>query len=170
MGLGPSLSLEAVTAQNLRDVDSVFDDLEAYSLHVDGVPRRADAARAFVSTRPPGCEPQRKHVFLARSHTRAVGLLDLIDGYPSAGTVFIGLLAIRESAQGAGFGRALYREAERFAREHLEARGLRLAVVKTNPVIGFWTQMGFHATGEVKPFRGERVLSQAVLMEKDLST
>jgi len=170
MGWGPSLSLEAVTAQNLRDVDSVLDDLEAYSLRVDGVPRRADAARAFVSTLPPGCEPQRKHVFLARSRARAVGLLDLIDGYPSAGTVFIGLLAIRQGAQGAGFGRALYREAERFAREDLEARVLRLAVVKTNPVADFWTKMGFHATGEIKPFRGERVTSQVLLMEKDLST
>ncbi|MCJ2086785.1 GNAT family N-acetyltransferase [Methylobacterium sp. E-005] len=168
MGFGQPLSLEAVTKQNLRDVDGVFDELETYSLAVDGVRRRADAAHAFVSTRPPGCEPQRKHVFLARSGTRAVGLLDLIDGYPSAGTVFIGLLAIRGSAQGAGLGRALYGEAERFARADLGARVLRLAVVKTNPVVGFWTRMGFHMTGAIKPFQGERVMSQAMVMEKDL--
>lgn len=168
MGCGPRLLLEAVSAQDLCAVDAVFDELETYSLRVDGVRRRADAADAFINALPQGCEPHRKHAFLARSGALTVGLLDLIDGYPSAGTAFIGLLAIRESAQGAGLGRALYCEAERFAREGLGARVLRLAVVKSNPVVGFWTQMGFHATGEIKPFRGERVTSQSIVMEKDL--
>jgi hypothetical protein len=44
MGYDTPLSLEACTAQDLRAVDAVFDDLEAYSRRVDGVPRRADAA------------------------------------------------------------------------------------------------------------------------------
>jgi ribosomal protein S18 acetylase RimI-like enzyme len=120
------------------------------------------------SSAPAHRAANRKHAFLARSGALAVGLLDLIDGYPSAGTVCIGLLAIRQSAQGAGLGRALYREAERFARDELGARVLRLAVVATNPVIGFWTRMGFRPTGETKPFCGESVTSLSILMEKHL--
>ncbi len=97
-----------------------------------------------------------------------VGLLDIVDGYPVPGTAFIGLLAVRESAQKSGVGRALFREAERLARDDLRARNLRLAVVETNPVMGFWMKMGFRPTGEVKPFEGEVLKSSAALMEKEL--
>ncbi|WP_167367626.1 GNAT family N-acetyltransferase [Methylobacterium pseudosasicola] len=153
---------------DLRTVDAVFDDLTAYSMRVDGVPRRADAASAFVTALPPGCAPRNKHAFLARCDDTAIGLLDLIDGYPKAGTAFIGLLAIRQSAQGSGLGRMLCQAAERFARDTLQAQSLRLAVVETNPVLGFWTRMGFGPTGEIKPFQGERITTRAIGMEKQL--
>jgi GNAT superfamily N-acetyltransferase len=162
------LSLVAITSNDLGEVNAVFDDLTAYSMQVDGVPKREDAAFAFVTARPSGCELRNKHAFLAKCSGAVIGLLDLIDGYPAPGTAFIGLLAIRQSAQGAGFGRALYQAAEHFAREDLRARTLRLAVVETNPVLGFWARMGFEPTGETRPFHGERLTSQAVLMEKQL--
>ncbi|MCJ2122538.1 GNAT family N-acetyltransferase [Methylobacterium sp. J-077] len=149
-------------------MDTVFDDLTAYSMRIDGVPRREDAASAFVTALPPGCEPRNRHAFLAKCEAASIGLLHLIDGYPTAGTAFIGLLAIRQSAQGAGLGRALCQTTERFARKNLHVHTLRLAVVATNPVQGFWTRMGFDPTGETKPFQGKRVTSQAILMEKQL--
>ncbi|MCJ2141473.1 GNAT family N-acetyltransferase [Methylobacterium sp. E-066] len=162
------VSLVAVTSNDLRAVDAVFDDLTAYSMRVDGVPKREDGASGFATGLPPGCAPRDKHAFLAQCDGVAIGLLDLIHGYPAAGTAFIGLLAIRESAQGAGFGRRLCQAAEEVARNDLKARTLRLAVVETNPVLGFWTRMGFGPTGEIRPFRGERVTSRTILMEKQL--
>lgn len=162
------VSLVVVTPDDLRAVDAVFDDLTAYSMRVDGVPRRADAAAAFVTMLPPGCDLHNRHAFLAKCDDTAIGLLHLVNGYPTAETAFIGLLAIRESAQGSGLGRALYQAAEQFARKNLHVCTLRLAVVETNPVMSFWTRMGFSPTGEIKPFRGERVTSRAILMRKQL--
>ncbi|MDX8495315.1 GNAT family N-acetyltransferase [Mesorhizobium sp. VK22B] len=163
-----SVSLVAVTPDDLREVENIFGDLTTYSQRVDGVRRRDGAAYAFATALPPGYKPSDKHAFLVKRGDVPVGLLDVINGYPSLGTVFIGLLAIRESAQGSGIGRALVHEAEQFARYNLKARTIRLAVVETNPVFGFWTKMGYRATGEVKPFEGETISSRAVLMEKKL--
>lgn len=162
------VSLVAITSDDLRAVDAVFDDLTAYSVRIDGVPKREEAASAFATALPPGCAPRDKHAFLALCDSVAIGLLDLIHGYPATGTAFIGLLAIRQSAQGSGLGRMLYQAAERFARNDLKARALRLAVVEANPVVGFWTRMGFGPTGEIRPFQGERVTSRTILMEKRL--
>lgn len=163
-----TVSLVPIGASNLGEVDAVFDELTAYSMHVDGVSRRSGAASALANAIPPGWTIRDKHAFLARHQGAAVGLLDLIDGYPLRGTAFIGLLAVRESAHGKGLGRALYLATEQLARERLGARTLRLAVVESNPVIGFWTKMGFRPTGEVKPYQGEATSSRAVLMEKSL--
>ena len=162
------ISLLAVTSDDLREVDAIFDDLTTYSMRVDGVPKREDAASAFVTALPLGCESHNAHAFLAKRDVRAIGLLHLTNGYPTSGTAFIGLLAICQNAQGSGFGRALCQAAEQFARKHLHVHTLRLAVVATNPVSGFWARMGFEATGQTKPYRGERVTAQAMLMEKRL--
>lgn len=152
----------------LREVDDVFDDLTTYSQRVDGVARRSHAAHEFATALPPGRELRHKYAFLAKLGDVAVGLADIIDGYPSRGTAFIGLLAVRETVQGSGIGQRLFQEVERFARNELGARTMRLAVVEANPVIGFWVKMGFHPTGEVKPFEGEAIKSQSILMEKVL--
>ncbi|MCV9938464.1 GNAT family N-acetyltransferase [Boseaceae bacterium BT-24-1] len=165
-----TILLVSVASDDLSEVNAIFDDLATYSQRVDGVPRRGDSAYTFATTVPSGHSPVSKHAFLAKRGEAVVGLLDVIDGYPSPGIAFLGLLAVRESAQGSGLGRALYCEAERFARGNLKARTMRLAVVETNPVIGFWTKMGFHPTGEVKPFEGETCTSHAVLMEKKLQS
>ncbi|MFY9292837.1 MAG: GNAT family N-acetyltransferase [Methylorubrum rhodinum] len=163
------LCLVRASADALADVEIVFDDLRAYSRRVDGMDGRADAARAFVTARPPGCGLRDKHAFVAYRHGVPIGLLDIIGDHPRPGTAFIGLLAVRESAHGAGLGRALYARTEAIMRWRLKARRARLAVVEANPVGGFWQAMGFGPTGEVKPYEGEAVRSRAVLMEKMLS-
>jgi ribosomal protein S18 acetylase RimI-like enzyme len=163
-----AVSLSPVTSGDLREIDEIFDDLTNYSLRVDGVSKRRNAADDFLTALPLGFEPRHKYAFLAKRGTAAVGLLDIVDGYPSPGTAFIGLLAVRETAQGLGVGGAIFREGERIALHSLKARTMRLAVVESNPVIGFWMKMGFSLTGEVKPFIGQTIKSRSVLMEKRL--
>lgn len=164
---GP-LCLVRASADALADIGAVFDDLRDYSRRVDGTDRRGHAVHDFVTARPPGCGPRDKHALVAYRHGVPTGLLDLIGDHPQPGTAFIGLLAVRESAHGAGLGRALYARAEHVMRFHLRARTARLAVVEANPVSGFWRTMGFGPTGEVRPYEGEAVRSRAILMEKAL--
>lgn len=163
-----TILLVPVTPDELGDVESIFDDLSGYSLNVDGVPRRHNAAYDFATALPAGQDLRHKHSFVARRDGLPVGLLDILNDYPASGTAFIGLLAIRENAQGRGVGRALFQEAERFARDVLKVTTLRLAVVEANPVAGFWKKMGFLPTGEIKLYEGEAVTSRAVLMEKQI--
>ncbi len=163
-----NIVLVPVETGNLHDVHAVFRELQAFSERVDGVSIRHDAARAFMTSLPPDHDPRKKHAFVAKTGGQSIGLLDMVADYPSPGTVFIGLLAVRESVHGVGFGKAIWRAAEDFARQHLKAEMLRLAVVEGNPVLGFWTKMGFTPTGEESPYRGERSVSRATLMQKSL--
>ncbi len=119
--------------------------LRRYSADTDGVAKRRDAAYAFFNAIPPGHPRNKKHAFLAKNDEWIVGLVDMIADYPAPGTVFVGLLAIREPLQGrgGGLGKALWLTAECFARDALNARRVRLAVVESNPVIGFWTKWAF---------------------------
>lgn len=163
------LELYRVDAGNLIDVETILADLRNYSQRVDGEPRRTGAATEFATALPAGSLVCDKHAFVAHRNGLPVGLLDIINRYPAPGSAFIGLLAVREGLHGIGLGRALYMEAEKFALNHLEARTIRIGVVETNAVTGFWQRMGFKATGEVKPHRGTSVSSRAILMEKTLS-
>ena len=165
-----TVSLSPANLGDLSEIDDIFDDLTHYSLRVDGVSKRSNAAYDFLYALPPGFEPRHKYAFLAKRGRVAVGLLDIVDGYPSFGIAFIGLLAVRETAQGLGVGGAIFREGERIALHSLKARTMRLVVVESNPVIGFWMKMGFSLTGEVKPFEGQSIKSHSVLMEKRLNS
>lgn len=167
MARGP-LCLVRASTDELTDIAVVFDDLRAYSRRIDGTDGRTNAAHEFIAARPPGCGLRDKHAFVAYRHGVPIGLLDIVGDHPRSGTAFIGLLAVRESEQGAGLGRALYARAEAIMRYRLGARTARLAVVEANPVSGFWRTMGFRPTGEVTPYAGEAARSRAVLMEKAL--
>jgi ribosomal protein S18 acetylase RimI-like enzyme len=153
---------------DLHEVDALFDRLVNYSLAVDGVMRRPQAGVDFATSFPPGKTSAHKHAFIIRIGGEPVGLLDLIERYPADRIAFIGLLAIAEDRHGAGLGKAAYLLAERFAREELNASALRLGVIESNPVAGFWRKMGFSETGEEKDFQGKVRASTVTLMEKTI--
>jgi hypothetical protein len=46
-------------------------------------------------------------------------------------------------------------------------RRLRLSVVRTNDnVLGFWHRTGFAETGEVRPWRYDKLQSEAILLDR----
>jgi ribosomal protein S18 acetylase RimI-like enzyme len=99
-----------------------------------------------------------------------VGVLDLLLRYPDAETVYLGLLLIERGRQGQGIGRAAMQALEgEVAARWPRARRLRLSVVRSNDnVLGFWRRMGFTETGEVRPWRYDKLESEAILMDKPL--
>jgi ribosomal protein S18 acetylase RimI-like enzyme len=168
---GPAdIHLLPLSTADEKLVDRIFDQLTSYSILAEGVTKVANAAMQFLTELPPGCGPAAKHVFAVMKDGQAVGLVDLVDGYPEKGTVFVGLLAIVEGRQGQGIGRAAERLIEEFVRG-LGAAKLRLAVVEGNAVgQAFWEKAGFRDTGERKPYAGEARRTTARLMEKLLKT
>ena len=147
-------------------VDAVFDQLTAYSMLAEGVAKTPDAAVQFLTELPPGRESRSKHVFAVMHGSEAVGLVDLVEGYPDKGTVFIGLLAIAETRHRQGIGSAAWRRVEEFACR-LGATKLRLAVVEGNTAgQAFWKKAGFHETGQRRQYAGEARTTTVRLMEK----
>ncbi len=79
----------------------------------------------------------------------AVGVLDLHLHYPEPGTAHIGLLLIRESCQGMGYGREIAAAVE-MALAGAGYRALRLSVTDENQgARDFWSRVGFAEVGRL---------------------
>jgi ribosomal protein S18 acetylase RimI-like enzyme len=163
-----SIVLKPIGIGDIALVDQILDGLREYSMRVDGVPKMTDGARHLLTAAPEGYGTESKYVFAVMLDSEPIGVVDVIRDFPTPSTGFIGLLAVVELHQHRGFGRATLAAIEHFARRDLAASKLRLAVVDTNPVLGFWHKMGFHETGEVNAYSGERVTGTARLLEKTL--
>ena len=99
-----------------------------------------------------------------------VGILDLLLRYPDDQTVYLGLLLIDRAHQGRGVGTAAFQALERDLLPRWPwARRLRLSVVGTNDqTLGFWRRLGFTETGEVRPWRYDKLESESILMDKPI--
>jgi uncharacterized protein len=163
-----SVTLKPIGINDIALVDEILDGLQEYSIRVDGVPKMTDGARHLLSATPDGYGRESKYVFAVMLDSEPIGVVDIIRDFPNPSTAFIGLLAVVETHQRRGLGRAAFKVVEQFARHELMASKLRLGVVVTNPVLEFWLMMGFRETGEVKSYSGERVTSTVLLLEKPL--
>lgn len=163
----PRSAFKRATRADLSAIERVFNQLPRYSLAVDGRTKTKDAALKTLESLPPDCTPDGKHLWIAYRRGMPVGLVDLFEDFPRPGIGFVGLLVVSERFHRRGIGRALCAELERRARR-LKQRRLRLVVIDTNPVQGYWKRMGFRRTGETHPYKGARTRRTLYFMEKQL--
>lgn len=155
---------------SIKDATIIQEILEAapnYEKNISGGFVGEKAAEDLMQALPPGIDQNDKHVLLIKDENYK-GVIDLVFGYPNGHTVFLGLLLLREDVQGNSFGKKSYQLIEDYIAQFEQVDRIRLAVVESNPVIGFWKKMGFTATGEIKPYENGSFKSRAILMEKKL--
>jgi ribosomal protein S18 acetylase RimI-like enzyme len=172
-GRRPAVALREVTGdpEEVAALQRILESDEDFSLRVTGHPPGPADAQSTLMFVPEGKSPDDKAVFGVWVEDELVGILDLLLRYPDDETVYLGLLQIDRSRQGQGIGAAAVRALER---ELLPgwpwARRLRLSVVRTNDqVLGFWRRLGFAETGEVRPWRYDKLESESILMDKPVA-
>jgi ribosomal protein S18 acetylase RimI-like enzyme len=172
-GQPPPVTLREVAGdpEELRALQRVMESDEGFALRVTGHPPGPADAQSTLMFIPEGRSPDDKAPFGVWAGDELVGILDLLLRYPDEETVYIGLLLIDRARQGQGIGAAASRALElEVLRRWPWARRLRLSVVRTNDqVLGFWRRMGFSETGEVHPWRYDRLESESILMDKPLA-
>ncbi len=161
--------LQRVDLTSVALVQSILEAAPQYLLNVDGVTSNPNDGHDTLTALPPGCSLDQKHVLVLRLNGAAVGVADVIQGYPDPTTAFIGLMLLREDRQKGGSGRMFYQKIEEKIRRELDCNRIRLSVVDSNPVIPFWEKMGFTLTGESSPHQGKTIVSTKRIMEKRLS-
>lgn len=118
-----------------------------YYRHCGTEPSEADI-RQDMTLLPPGAAPEDKYFLGYFRGDRLAAVLDLIDGYPSAETAYIGLFMVDGRFSGQGIGSRLVEE----LLEELKTAGfsrVRLAYQKANPQsTRFWTKNGFQLVEE----------------------
>jgi ribosomal protein S18 acetylase RimI-like enzyme len=155
------------SAEDLAAVRAVLDHAQGYARAVHGGAFGPEEAESVVRDLPPGAPGDAKRVFLIRSGESTVGVIECIVGYPTAGTLMLGMLVIDERRQGLGHGRQAVRWVEQHAREHEGCTRVRLGVVASNAsALGFWDAMGYERTGEIRPWAEGTVKSEVIVFEK----
>jgi ribosomal protein S18 acetylase RimI-like enzyme len=157
--------------EELRALQAVMESDEDFALRVTGHPPGPADAQSTLLFVPEGKSPDDKVVFGVWVDGELVGVLDLLLRFPDQETVYLGLLLIDRAWQGRGIGATACQALEREALVRWPwARRLRLSVVRTNgQVLGFWHRMGFAETGEVRPYRYDKLRSEAILMDKPVA-
>jgi ribosomal protein S18 acetylase RimI-like enzyme len=163
------VTLREVTGdpEELAALQRVMESDEEFALRVTGHPPGPADAQSTLMLVPEGSSPDDKGPGVWAGD-ELVGILDLLLRYPDDETLYIGLLQIDRPRQGQGIGAAACQALEREVEARWPwVRRLRLSVVRTNDqVLGFWRRMGFTETGEVRPWRYDKLESEVVLMDK----
>jgi GNAT superfamily N-acetyltransferase len=156
-------------ARDVEVLQSILEGAPDYIRRASGREVRPTDGLAEFKDLPPGKAASDKYTFALVEDGAVVGCLDVLRGYPNPATAYVGLLLITEQHQGRGLGASAWRCFEAHCARWAEIAVLRLAVVETNrEAAPFWETMGFRATGEVRPYRTEDLVTHAHLFEKRL--
>ena len=165
----PTLRLLSGEPAEVAAVQRVLEAAPQYAQLITGAPPATTEAADTFSMLPPGKTHDDKSVLGIFLDEQMIGCIDLVRGYPDASSSFLGLLVIDERYQRRGLGSAAYGRLEQWIRDQGVCDRVRLAVVGVNePAIAFWESVGLVPTGETKPYRHGRVVSELVLFEKSL--
>jgi len=108
----------------------------------DAEPTREQVLRDMHIT-PPGTGAERKYFVGFYDGADLVAVMDLIDGYPTPETAYIGYFMMDVRSQGRQIGSAIVRGAEEYLRS-VGMKTIRLGIDKGNPQsTHFWKKNGY---------------------------
>lgn len=112
---------------------------------------------------PPGIPMEQKHYIGFFENGTLVAIMDLIEGYPTSSSAFIGFFMMNKALQGAGLGSRIISE----ALGYLKTQGFercRLGIDKANPQSNhFWRKNGFEVIREVVQEEGSILVAEKQL-------
>ena len=113
-----------------------------------------------IEMTPPGISIDQKYYMGFFDHGRLVAIMDLVDGYPSRGYVYIGFFMMDCELQGRGLGSKIVSEALESLSE-IGFQKCQLAIDKDNPQSNhFWRKNGFESIREVEMEEGIVVVAE----------
>lgn len=166
------VTLKQLNANDQLDISALQKVLESapgYWKRIANKVIEPDAARGVLHALPEGKTLNDKFVFGVYQSDQIIGCVDLICGYPDSQTAMLGLLIISEAHQKSGLGRAAYQAAENIAMSWPGVQKMRIGVVQANDIVfPFWQSLGFVETGVRRPYEDNGVISENVVLEKDI--
>lgn len=133
---------------------------------VCGAPVTEDVLRHDLSLVPEGIARENKHFVGFFDGARLAAMLDLLDGYPEDGSVFIGFFMVDGTLSGQGLGSRVIDELCAYLRA-CGRTGAQLGYDKDNPQsTHFWNKNGFVPRREVRHEYSEGCFGQIIVAER----
>lgn len=148
---GVALRVERLTPLSLPRVSAFYEQVTDYLALEEDPNTPTEAAVDLLDVAPPGIPHEQKFVLGILNEDGLIGLLDVVQGYPSPTCYYVGLLVLLAEQRGHGLGELVMDALERW----VIMRGgqeMKLAVLLNNPKgLAFWRRNGFEIEGE--PFQ-----------------
>ena len=135
MKLSTRYRVRALDDADADAVLAIYKENELFYRYTSAKPTKEQVYEDMCAL-PPGKEPSAKHFVGFYDADGLIAVMDLIDGYPTPETAYIGLFMMRLSMQGKHVGSAIVAEAEK----HLKEAGfetVRLGINKGNCFLHF---------------------------------
>lgn len=150
----------SVRKLNTTDIDSIFTLCRGNPMYYEYCPPEVtrESIAEDMAALPPGVTNENKYYVGYWDGEKLVAVMDLIDGYPNAETVFIGFFMMDVGIQGKGIGTKIIEELVEYLRK-CGYKSIQLAWVKGNPQAEhFWKKNGMQVIKETNSTAAESVL------------
>lgn len=160
-------SFKQVTDDDVLDVLTIYISNDAYFEAMSESAPSEDIIEQDRDTIPDGVDDDAKYYEIVYHEQEPIAILDFLVGYPSADTIYIGLLMIDASLHGQRHGERILADfCERW--HHAPITTLRLGVAKQHErAYAFWQRLGFDAVNEKEAVVGG-VTHSFIIMERAL--
>jgi GNAT superfamily N-acetyltransferase len=149
-----------LTEADLDAVQALMQRSRAYYELVTGAGPQPTAARDVWDALPPDTPRSAKLTLGVWSESALTGIVDVVRGWPQAGTWLIGLLLLDPAVRGRGVGARVVGVVDAAAASE-GAAILRVSVVHANPAaLAFWQRLAFTEVPATQP--GAFALERAV--------
>lgn len=133
----------AVTRQNCDQVFEIYDTNQDFFVLSNGSAATLESSMQDVDRIPPGFDINKKALLCIWREGKAVGILDLLQGYPNHSCIWIGLLLIHGALHGNGIGQDIV-TAVLNASKIEGYKSVQLGVIEHNlEGMAFWQRQGF---------------------------
>lgn len=145
-----------LTEADLEQVLALYQTNPLYFEHFPPLPSLESLANDLIDC-PPGKSLLDKYFIGFWDKNQLIAVLDLIDGYPTEDTAYIGLFMVDAQFSGQGLGSKII--AELLTQLAMNFKKVRLGYVESNSQSAyFWKKVGFCPTGEIKIVAGKQVV------------
>lgn len=161
--LSPRYAIRQLDLSDAETVLHLYQGNPQYFEHMHDMPTLA-STQSDLTALPPGKNRDDKHYLGFYDGEELIAVMDLIEGFPTPDTAFIGLFMVRGERQGKGLGRQLITDALAALAKTGFAH-VRLGYVETNAQSrSFWYACGFQPTGVISKQEAYSV----VIMQKEI--
>lgn len=139
----PGYEISAVTKENFARIYDVYDTNQEFFMLTQGERVTMESGMRDIEAMPPGFDAARKIYIGIWENGKAIGVLDLLEGYPEKSCVWIGLLMIHGGLHGRKIGSGVT-AAVLAAAKAAGYKSVQLGVMDNNAAgMAFWRKHGF---------------------------
>ena len=141
----------AVRPMEAADADDILALCRGNALYYRycGMEATREQVLADLRLAPPGVDPGDKHYMGFYQDGALAAVMDLIDGYPTQETAYIGFFMVSAGLQGRGVGTGIIGDVCAYLRKTGKT-AVRLAIAEDNPQANhFWKKNGFRVVRSV---------------------